>query len=345
MPSILFATNSDKLSGGNRQLALAANALAASGHTVTVIAPTGRKLGGTLDAAVACIPSGPRLGLLQARRILAHTQPDVVHCFHSRVYKAFLFAKLLGARFRLFLNRGVVFVPGSFPLFFLPQLDGIICNSEAAATVLRRLWIPQRKIHRVPNAIAMPEGCPNPATRPSPPWVTFVGGTKPYKGLDIFLRAMASLARRRRDFAVHVVGTHADSRWEALLGPAVERTCFHGAVAHAEVLRVLSATSIFVLASRQESQPNALLEAMACGAAPVATAVGGVPEILTHGRDGILTTPEDPEAIAQAVGRLLDVPSERLLLATAAQRRAGDFSVPTRTARLLAIYGLDGGEE
>jgi glycosyltransferase involved in cell wall biosynthesis len=345
VPSILFATNSDKLSGGNRQLALAANALAAGGHSVAVVAPTGRKLSGTLDAAVTCIPSGPRLSLAQVRRILADIRPDVVHCFHSRVYKAFLLAKLLGARFRLFLNRGVVFVPGSFPLFFLPQLDGLICNSEAAATVLRRLWIPKRKIHVIPNAIAIPEGCPDPATRPSPPWVTFVGGTKPYKGLDVFLSAMASLAQRRRDFAVHVVGTRADPRWEALLGPALERTRFHGAVAHAEVLRVLSATSIFVLASRQESQPNALLEAMACGAAPVATAVGGVPEILTHGRDGILVASEDPEAMAQAVGRLLDVPSERILLATAAQRRAEDFSVPTRVARLLAIYGLDGAEK
>lgn len=343
MPSILFATNSDKLSGGSRQLVLTANALAACGHMVTLVAPTGRKIASTLDASIACIPSGPRLGLCQVRRILADTQPEVVHCFHSRVYKVFLLAKILGARFRLFLNRGVIFVPGSFPLFFLPQLDGIICNSQAAAAVLRRLWVPERKIHVVPNAITLPQKYPCPTSRPRPPWVTFVGGTKPYKGLDVFLTAMGILARQRRDFAVHVVGTHADSSWETLLGSALELTHFHGAVPHAEVLRVLYATSIFVLASRQESQPNALLEAMACGAAPVATSVGGVPEILTHERDGILIAPQDPCAMAQAVGRLLDLPHERALIAAAAQRRAEDFSVATRVARLRTIYGLSEG--
>ncbi len=341
MPSILFATNSDKLSGGSRQLVLAANTLAEMGYGITVLAPTGRKLTADLNYAVRLVPFGKRLRLGAIRQILPQTAPAVVHCFHGQVYKSFLLAKLFGAQFRLYLNRGVIFVPGSFPLFYLPQLDGLICNSQAAAQVLHRLWVPKGKIHVVPNAIAaLPITPPEVHNRPQPPWITFVGGTKPYKGLDIFLAAMARLAALRHDFQAHIVGAAWHPRWKTFLGAAQTHCHFHGALPHEEVLRILCATSIFVLSSRQESQPNALLEAMACGAAPVATAVGGVSEILTHGENGIFVPPEDPEAIAMAVNRLLDLPSERASIATAAQRRIQDFSPRTRAQHLLEVYGL-----
>jgi glycosyltransferase involved in cell wall biosynthesis len=334
--SLLYTTNSTKLSGGTRQMLLTAGAFAAAGHRVTILVPTApAKLLQAIPEPVEVLTYGSRLCLSQARQVLAQTQAQVVHCFHSQLYKTFLLARIWGSRFRLFLNRGVIFAPGSFPLFYLPQLTGITCNSQAAAQVLRRLGVPGRKIYIVPNAITLPL-FPWSAPRPHPAWITFVGGTKPYKGLDIFLHALSILAQTRQDFHAHIVG--AGPYRTDLLGPAHERTQFHGAVPHAEVVEILRHSRIYVLASRQESQPNSLLEAMACGATPVATAVGGVPEILEHGRCGRLVPPEDPKALAAAIRDLLDAPEECSRLAQAAQARIQDFSLTARIQALHAIY-------
>jgi glycosyltransferase involved in cell wall biosynthesis len=63
---------------------------------------------------------------------------------------------------------------------------------------------------------------------------------------------------------------------------------------------------VFVLPSREEACPMALLEAMAAGKAAVATAVGGTPEVVTHEVDGWLVPPDDPEALSQALLMLLE---------------------------------------
>ena len=72
-----------------------------------------------------------------------------------------------------------------------------------------------------------------------------------------------------------------------------------------DVIDLLSAADAFALSSRSEGQPNCILEAMAAGLPIVATAVGEVPEMLDHGRVGILVPPEDPEALRDGLRRIL----------------------------------------
>ena len=72
-----------------------------------------------------------------------------------------------------------------------------------------------------------------------------------------------------------------------------------------DVFALLPAFDAFVLSSRFEGLPIALLEAMATGVAPVATRVGGIPEVVTDGRDGLLVEPGDPAALAGALDRIL----------------------------------------
>jgi glycosyltransferase involved in cell wall biosynthesis len=73
----------------------------------------------------------------------------------------------------------------------------------------------------------------------------------------------------------------------------------------ADVERLLPLMDVFVLSSREEGIPNALLEAMAAGRPCVATAVGGTPEVLADGRTGWLVPPADPAALAQALAQAL----------------------------------------
>ena len=106
----------------------------------------------------------------------------------------------------------------------------------------------------------------------------------------------------------------------------------------ADPLSVLVAADVFALTSRHEGLPISLLEAMALGVAPVATAVGGIPEVVTDGAHGILVAPGDPEAVAAALVRLADDAAERARLGAAAARRAGDFDIARTQAVLEARY-------
>lgn len=86
--------------------------------------------------------------------------------------------------------------------------------------------------------------------------------------------------------------------------------------------------SALVLASEKESFGRVLVEAMACGVPVIATNVGGIPEVLRGGQDGLLVPPGNPHALADAISRLLDDTSLRLSLSKASLARAGAFDLP-----------------
>ena len=138
----------------------------------------------------------------------------------------------------------------------------------------------------------------------------FIGNLLPVKGVDVLLQACQALAAQRDDWCLHLVGDGAErARLEAQaqsLGLS-GRVRFHGSRAHAELPAWLRAADLFVLPSRSEGIPNVLLEASACGTPYVASDVGGIPEIASLGA-GILVPPEQPAALAEAIGRGLDAP-------------------------------------
>jgi glycosyltransferase involved in cell wall biosynthesis len=105
-----------------------------------------------------------------------------------------------------------------------------------------------------------------------------------------------------------------------------------------DVFELLPAFDVFALSSRFEGLPIALLEAMATGIAPVATAVGGIPEVLSDGVDGLIVPPGDPDALAAALAKLLDDDALRADLGDRARLRAGAFDLVHAVRRTEAIY-------
>jgi glycosyltransferase involved in cell wall biosynthesis len=105
-----------------------------------------------------------------------------------------------------------------------------------------------------------------------------------------------------------------------------------------DVLRLLVAADLLVLPSRQEGLPVALMEACAAGVPIVATAVGEVPSMLHDGVDALVVAPEQPDALADAIGRLANDPGRRETLAGAAQATAGRFDVTRSVREIEAIY-------
>ncbi len=101
----------------------------------------------------------------------------------------------------------------------------------------------------------------------------------------------------------------------------------------------LSRWSIFASSSIQEGQPIALLEAMALGLPCVATAVGGVPDTLEDGLEGLIAQPGDPRGIARALARLIDDHQLRETLGSAAHRKVvNEFSIEVLAEKCQSIY-------
>jgi len=114
---------------------------------------------------------------------------------------------------------------------------------------------------------------------------------------------------------------------------------FAGALEQLEVLKWWQHAAVAVLTSRNEGMPVCLMEAAACGVPAVATAVGGVPELVEDGVTGLLTEPGDPEAVASALAGLLADQRLTSRLGKAARQRAEDhFSVRRQANCLLDLW-------
>jgi len=106
-----------------------------------------------------------------------------------------------------------------------------------------------------------------------------------------------------------------------------------------DVRKWIPAMDVFVLPSLTEGTPMALLEAMACGIPIVASAVGGVPQIIDSGKEGILVPPGKPEDIAAGIMELYSSNSLRENFAQAAYRKVkSDFDIKEWTEKIESQY-------
>jgi glycosyltransferase involved in cell wall biosynthesis len=103
------------------------------------------------------------------------------------------------------------------------------------------------------------------------------------------------------------------------LGDSVE---FMGHLSESQVLDAFQQMSVLLLTSDLETSPMVVEQAMASGKPVVATAVGGVPYLVDHGRTGLLVPPNDPVQLAQALVTLARDPDLRLRMGEAARREA-----------------------
>jgi len=180
---------------------------------------------------------------------------------------------------------------------------------------------------------------------PSRPAVLFVGRITRQKGVPVLLRAAALLPP---DVQLVLLAGAADTpelaaEVVALVGGL--RAMRTGVVWVQEMLprpdvaRVLGASSVFVCPSVYEPLGIVNLEAMACGIPVVASAVGGIPEVVDDGVTGLLVPPDDPAALAEALGRVLADPAAARAMGTAGRRRAVEyFSWSTVAEQTTALY-------
>lgn len=155
--------------------------------------------------------------------------------------------------------------------------------------------------------------------------IAYVGALSHEKGVDVLLDAIAELPEVHR-VALLAAG---DGPARASLTEQSERlgidVRFVGQLG--DVRPVLAAADLFVLPSRTESMPAALVEAGAAGLACVATRVGSVSEIVNHEVNGLLVAPDDAGQLAAAIAALADDPTQRSAMGGAGERLAQRYSI------------------
>jgi glycosyltransferase involved in cell wall biosynthesis len=158
------------------------------------------------------------------------------------------------------------------------------------------------------------------------------------------------------DAIVHVKATHPSTRFrvygdgesrQELLDHA-DRLGLDGAAIFVgpfttrdELARIMATTDIFVMSSVLEGQPLGLVEAMAYGCPIVATAVGGIPELIQERVNGMLCAPRDPECLARGISALLDDAELRERLGRAARRtyEGGPYQPEALSEHFISLYG------
>jgi glycosyltransferase involved in cell wall biosynthesis len=219
------------------------------------------------------------------------------------------------------------------------------------------------RLARAPGGISVPEGTAGgaPATAASGPptgapvRVTYLGALYRPKGIMEFIRAAALLRDRGCAAEFTAAGGWfcedtrqvAESEVAALGMKGVIR--FPGIVAGEDKLALLRQTDVLVFPGVQaEGQPFVILEAMAAGVPVVSTAKGAIEDMVVDGETGLIVPDRSPEAIADAVQRLVEHPAERLALGLAGRQRfierfTDERSLEQLLAWLLGLVGSGSG--
>ncbi|MGZ4333699.1 MAG: glycosyltransferase family 4 protein [Gaiellaceae bacterium] len=210
----------------------------------------------------------------------------------------------------------------------------IVVPSRYLAEIAIGWGLDSRRVEVLVNPAPAPEGV-EPA-KLAPGTFVFVGRLTEQKAIPVLLDALCEVPAA----TLELVG---DGPERALLEARVQelglsgRVCFRGALARPQVLAQLAGATAAVLPSAWENLPHAAVEALAVGTLVVATAVGGVPEVVHDGRNGILVPPNDPAALAAAMRSVLAENGLRARLAGNAQASVKGIGREAVYARLESI--------
>jgi glycosyltransferase involved in cell wall biosynthesis len=205
----------------------------------------------------------------------------------------------------------------------------VVANSRAAAERLRFEGVRADRIVLIPNGID-PSIFPAREYSPRPRRIAMVACLREEKRIDVLVTAARRILERYPDAEFLIAGD--GSCREQLVTQARETGVFERFqfLGHCDdVPAVLARADVFVLPSGSDAFPNSIIEAMASGLPVVASAVGGIPELVADNRTGWLVPPGAPDALADALLDLLEHPD-----------RAADFGRAGRL-RIEETYSFD----
>ncbi len=225
------------------------------------------------------------------------------------------------------------------------RLADLVCTVSTVGTATMRSLAPGTWVETVDNAVDLDE-FPAGSADGDPPTVLFVGVICRRKGLFELARAGRALRERGvRDWHLVVVGGQGptpQAEYDEIVAE-FEAAGLSAAMVGPEygdqIKCRLAQADIFVLPSFLEGQPIAIIEAMASGLAVVGTSIGAVPDLIRDGIEGRVVEPGDADALADALGEVIEDPAARRRMAHAARERAEQaHGLDRLSARLGSLY-------
>lgn len=297
-----------------------------------------------IGARVAIMPAGNRRPLgkvVFTARVALGVRPVVVHSWtvHDNPYAA-LSGRLVGASVRWGSLRsstrldGFQSLPSWYRRFAMRSVQRIVVNSRALVAELRDLGIGGERVIYLPGCVEPSVSVAAPSD--SNPLDEFgfsafhrvfgnVGNIRRAKNQVLFVRALARVMTGHPEARGLIVGETlvGEEHSRAEIEREIERSGLSGRVVmtgfRADVRQIMAGLAALCLTSNNEGMPNVVLEAMAEAVPVVATAVGGVPDVVRDGETGLLVEPGDENGLASAMARVLDEPAAMARMATVAR--------------------------
>jgi glycosyltransferase involved in cell wall biosynthesis len=275
------------------------------------------------------------------RALRALVRDERIEVVHAHMVTGYLLARPLriGAPWRLVASVHNEWQRSSS---LMGGADRVITMSEDAIARLAARGMRRDRLRAVRNGtVGSPrllDAAPERVTLQQPAIVT-VAGLYERKGIADLIGAFDLLAPTHPDAHLYIVGEGPDrARFESLAAASPARARIHFEGFRPSPRPYLTEAAVFVLASHAEPGGLVLPEARDCGCAIVSTAVDGSPELLEHGRAGLLVPPRDASALAAAIARLLDDPAERARWQAAARANLDWLRIERQNEETLAVY-------
>jgi glycosyltransferase involved in cell wall biosynthesis len=217
-------------------------------------------------------------------------------------------------------------------------VDRLVCNTESQRQELVRSHrVPGSRVTVIHNGVDSSRFVPVPG--PPKPVILCVARLVPKKDHATLLAAFEIVRKKRPDAQLWLAG---DGPLAARLHRAAQPLPA-GSVAwlgsRSDLLSLFRESALLVLSSKIEGLPNAVLEAMSCGRPVVATAVDGLPEVVEHGRTGLLVPPGRPDELAGAMLSLLSDPARATAMGVAAREKiVSSFSMEAMVGAYESVF-------
>jgi len=348
---IVFVISSLSSGGAERVMSIMANYWVQKGKDIAIITIDSKEsnfyLLNSRVKRVALALMKPSLNPLEAfrsnfcrvkrlRKEILDLHPDLVISFVDKTNVLTLLATS-GLNIRVVVSERID--PSEHSLGWVWQILRWLLYRHASAVVVQseqvsrwaRTFIRKNGVCRIPNPVNVPpplgKNCA--LVLPAGKIVMSMGRLTQQKGYDLLLQAFTVCARKHPDWWLLIVGEGEErDRLETLAGELgiANRVILPGRIK--DPIVVLRKAEFFVLSSRYEGFPNALLEAMACGLPVVSfDCRSGPGEIIRNGIDGLLVPPEDVDALAKAMDQLMSDEAKRKRFGQCARRVTERFSV------------------
>ena len=286
-------------------------------------------------------------------RIREHILAEQIDLVHTHDYKADLYGYMAArwARRPVFATCHLWFsttlqhrIYSDLDRFVLRHFDGVIGVSPPIGSTLHKAWVPKRKVTVIANGIDLApllsvEDGPSRREFGNDLTIGIVGRLVRQKGHPILFAAARVILQKFPKVQFIVIGEGRDRKQlEALVQELGIADSVYFAGHRDDMASAYAGLDLMVMPSLDEGLPMALLEAMAAKRAVIASAVGAVPEVIEHGRNGLLVKPGDAADLEQAMLLLLSDASLRNRMAQNARQSVTRFSSERMARNYIDFY-------